>query len=265
MRFPLLLPSLLLLSFSATGAYHNAFRNDPAKWVDKMEAALWPSDAITADATLVTHDDMGAGLDSTLALVRVRSNDQVRMQIRVTAPAKAEGTVYEVSSNGRDKVDRSVYAPAFERTRVLRGTQRADSFLASQFSYEDAELTAPVAAHWTKADKVTSDGQQLIRIVNQASPEYSKIEFLIDAKTSLPVRATYYDRSGLKYKVETFDEVKTIDGHPIPTHIVMTDVQSDAKSELHLSNIQLGAKIDEKVFTDSPIRAHRDAQTTPSS
>jgi len=48
--------------------------------------------------------------------------------------------------------------------------------------------------------------------------------------------------------------VQSVDGHPLPTRVEMDDVQTDAKSVLHLRNIRLGQAVDEKLFSDSPLR-----------
>lgn len=68
------------------------------------------------------------------------------------------------------------------------------------------------------------------------------------------MRVRFYDRDGALYKVETFGEVQSVDGHPLPTRVEMDDVQTDAKSVLHLRNIRLGQAVDEKLFSDSPLR-----------
>jgi hypothetical protein len=249
--------AIAALSF---GAYARAASDEPGPWIERSTASFWPSDAVAADAMLVTHDVLGAGLDTRMELVRVKKGAEVRTQIRVLTPEKAAGTVYEVFSTPRQPVERVVYSPTFERTRDVSGLRRHDSFLASEFSYEDLELTAPGESQWVSSDRVLRGGRELVRVTSEPSSFYSRIEMLIDPKSGLPVSTTYFDKSGKPFKEETFDAVRDVNGHPLPTHVEMRDVQNGEKSDLYLSNVKLDAKVDPKVFDESPTQARRQAQ-----
>ncbi|HTO52563.1 MAG TPA: outer membrane lipoprotein-sorting protein [Myxococcota bacterium] len=234
--------------------------DQPGLWIERSTASFWPSDAVAADARLVTHDVLGTGLDTQMQLVRVKQGAEVRTQIRVLRPEKAAGTVYEVYSSPRQPVERVVYSPTFERTRDVSGSRRHDSFLASEFSYEDLELTAPGESQWVSSDRVLRGGRELVRVTSEPSSFYSRVEMLIDPKSGLPVSTTYFDNGGKPFKVETFDAVRDVNGHPLPTHIEMRDVQNGEKSDLYLTDVKLDAKVDPKVFDESPNQARRQAQ-----
>ncbi len=243
MRQSLLITALALTLASRASAAENA-----ASSIDRMTAALWPAKTVTANATLVSVNALGPGLDTEMTLVRYQKGADVSTQILVTAPELVRNTVYEVLSRGGKPLDRAVYFPALDRARDFSGIRRTDSFLASEFSYEDLEIAAPVDSEWRSAEPIEEGGRRLVRVASA---------WIIDPKTYLPVRAMYYDTQGSLLKRATFDQVENVDGHPIPTRIVMEDVQNGDKSELRFRDIRLNAPVDEKLFSESPIQKRR--------
>jgi Outer membrane lipoprotein-sorting protein len=229
----------------------------PGAWIDRMEAALWPAKTVTADVSLESSDEIGRGLDTTMKLVRRDDGSQVRTQVRVVEPEASVGTVYEVTSAKGKPIERWVYLPAVRRLRNLVGTRRTDSFLGSEFTYEDLDIAAPRESEWKSVERTEENGRALVRATGKPYSFYERVETLIDPATSLPVRVLYYDRDGALFKRETFGEIQTVAGHPMPMRIEMEDVETGAKSVLRLSNVRLSEPVDEKIFSESPIRLRR--------
>jgi hypothetical protein len=235
-----------------------------SEWIERMNAALWPVDAVAADATLTTEHPRGGGLDTKLKLVREEREGRVRTQIRVVAPPRAEGIVYEVHSVPGEKLQRIVYLPAFERTHEVSGVRRTDAFLGSYFTYEDLDIAAPLESRWDEVERIEEGGRSLVRVTSEPHSFYSRVETLIDPQTFLPVRVSYFDGEGRLHKRAVYRDVKQVQGHPIPTRIEMVDVQNDARSELRLERVTFDARLDEKLFSESPIAQHRAKNpTTP--
>jgi len=243
-------------AFAANAGAASEAAESPGAWIERMTHALWPSDAVQAEATLESKDENGEGLDMELRLVRDRHGDELRTQLRVVAPEGAAGTVYEIDAHASRPLERKVYLVPVRRTRDLRGVRRTDSFMGSEFSYEDLEIAPPRESEWRHAERFEENGRPLVRVTSSPYSVYERVEAVLDPTTALPVRVSFYDRDGVLYKLETFGELVKIDGHSMPTRIEMDDVQSNAKSVLHLRNIRLGQAIDEKIFSESPLRRH---------
>jgi len=241
MRSVALLLVLALASPVAAAVQKPARLGSPGSWIDRMAAALWPAKTVQADVALESSDEIGPGLDTDMRLVRVDDGSQVRTQLRVTEPAASVGTVYEVTSAEGKPIDRWVYLPAIRRLRDLHGTRRTDSFMGSEFSYEDLDVAAPRESEWKKVARVEENGRALVRVTSTPYGSYSRVETEIDPATALPVRVSYYDRDGALFKRESFGEIVPVDGHPMPTRIEMDDVETGAKSVLHLKNVRLSA------------------------
>lgn len=254
-----LLLLLLVLALASPGRATTAPSDlgAPGAWVDRMTAALWPAASVKADVTLESSDQIGPGLDTEMLLTHRTRGDGVATQLRVIKPDTATGTVYEVSSAPGKPIERWVYLSTIRRLRNLTGTRRTDSFMGSEFSYEDLDIAAPVDSEWKSVERFEENGRSLVRVTGAPYASYERVETVIDPATSLPVRVSYYDRSGELFKRASFGEIQTIDGHPMPTRIEMDDVQTGAKSVLRLRNIRLHETIDEKTFSESPIQTRR--------
>ena len=226
-----------------------------------MTAALWPTASVKADVSLESSDEIGPGLDTEMLLVRRQRGAEVDTQIRVIKPDPSVGTVYEVSSTPGKPIERWVYLPAVRRLRNLVGTRRTDAFMGSEFSYEDLDIAAPVESEWKSVERIEENGRPLVRVTGAPYSLYERVETVIDPATSLPVRVSYFDRSGELFKRASVREIQTVDGHPMPTRIEMDDVETGAKSVLRLRNIRLREPIDEKAFSESPIRQRRGPST----
>ena len=228
---------LLIAAFALTLASRASAAENAASLIDHMTRALWPSNTVTANATLISVNELGPGLDTEMTLVRYQEGADVRTQILVTAPELVRNTVYEVLSRGGKPLDRAVYFPALDRAREFSGIRRTDSFLASEFTYEDLEIAAPVDSEWRNAEPVEEGGRHFVRVTSAPYSYYSRVERIIDPKTYLPVRAMYYDLQGSLLKRETFDQVENVDGHPIPRRVVMEDAQNGDRSELDRKSV----------------------------
>jgi len=248
----------LALAGSAPAALEKpADLGTPASWIERMDAALWPAKTVKADVDLASADEIGPGLDTDMRFVRVEQGPEVRTQIRVTEPADSLGTVYEVTSSENAPIERWVYLPAVRRLRNLSGTRRTDSFLGSEFSYEDLDVAAPRESRWKSVARVEDGGRALVRVTSEPYAYYSRVETEIDPATFLPVRVSYFDMDGALFKRETFADIQSVDGHPMPTRIEMDDVETGATSVLHLKNVRLAQPVDERTFVDSPIGQRR--------
>ena len=255
-RIALLVTAMAAVASLAQAA-DSAALGTPASWIEHMTTAIWPGKTVAANATLVTHDALGSGLDTEMALVRSQDGADVRTQIRVTAPEMVKGTVYEVFSRGGKPLDRMVYFPALDRARDFSGIRRTDSFFGSEFTYEDLEIAAPVESEWQSVEALEEGGRRLVRITSAPYSFYSRVERIVDAKTYLPIRTLYYDLAGRLFKRADFDAVQSINGHSMPTRVSIEDVQNGEKSEFRLHDIHLNTPIDEKLFSESPIQKRR--------
>lgn len=223
------------------------------EWVNNMNEALLSARTLRADAQLATRDHRGSGKDIKFELLRWVGEDGVRTILEVEEPESARGLLYEIIAEKGKPLERWVYLPEVDRLRKLVGFKRSDSFLGTEFGYEDLEVIVPEERRRGHAEWVREDGRRLVKVTNPGYHMYERVETRIDPETSLPVRAEFYDRAGALWKVETYGGVVDVGGQPFPTRFEMRDVQADAVSTLYLSNIQVDVPVSASYFSEREV------------
>lgn len=242
-----------VLALIATAAPSGADEMSAEQWVNKMNAALLSTRTLRADAHLATRDHRGSGKDIEFELLRWVGEDDVRTILEVEKPESARGLLYQIIAEKGKPLERWVYLPEIDRLRKLVGFKRSDSFLGTEFGYEDLEVIVPEERRRGDAVWVTEDDRRLVKVTSPGYHTYERVETWIDPDTSLPVRAHFYDRAGVLWKVETCGAVVEVDGQPFPTRFEMRDVQADAASTLRLSNIEVDVPVSASYFSEREV------------
>ena len=209
--------------------------------------------------------DMRAGFDFTIANARGesvhwtgvyyrRSVPDSRIRLLFDSPLDLRGTDVVVR-RATDGISRTrIYLPGLRREREIDADMRGESFLGTDFNYEDLGLQHLDFQQHTLVGEEELDGRACYRL--ESVPDrgwwYGKIVRSIDTKTFLPRRTEYYDRSGVLWKVRTFNDVKTVNGFPTATRIAMQTVPTGTSTTITLSDIQYNTKLADVLFEQRP-------------
>jgi hypothetical protein len=239
--------SLLLLLFvsSSVGA---AKRNDSAHiWLERMRAALAPSSSTQARATLETWDGFEVGTVIEMNVSRHTSPAEKRTLMELTQPDAAKGTVYEVVAGSEGSLEGWEYLPSVRRLRRMSGIHRTDLFMGTEFSYEALDFVGSMERVPGRVEWVREEGRSLVRVTSPPGLSSGKVVTLIEPMTALPVRIAFFEESGELIRVQEFGRVETIQGHRVPTVVVMRDVRSGSTSTLSLQDIQFDVAVPNQI------------------
>lgn len=176
--------------------------------------------------------------------------DGKRMVLVMLEPNDVKGTAYlgREQENGSDKT--SVYLPFVRRVLQIEGVEQYDRFLATDFTYFDFGFIR-VHENYRLIGEEDYRGMRAYKLeenVPSSRSYYKKILIWISKGSLLPLQREYYDLANRLWKVETFDDVATIEGVPTPMRITMKDVQSNTSTELKLSEVQYCGDLDNILF-----------------
>ena len=235
--------SLVLLLFVSSGV--SAARTDDSAhvWLERMRIALAPSTSTQARATLETWDGAAVGTVIQMNVSRHTSPAEKRTLIELTQPDAAKGTVYEVVAGREGSLERWEYLPSIRRLRRTSGIQPTDLFMGTEFSYEALDLAGSMERGEGRVDRVREEGRSLVRVTSAPEPSAGKVVTLIEPVTALPVRISFYEESGELSRIQEFGEIETIQGHRVPTVVVMRDVRSGSTSTLSFRAIQFHVEV----------------------
>lgn len=143
---------------------------------------------------------------------------------------------------GRDGIDTMyLYLPSIRRVRKIRADMFGESFLGTDFNYEDLGFERLEATKHAIIGDDRVDGRPCTRIESiPANPWwYSRVIRCVDLEDYVPRRTEYFDSTGRPYKVRTLGSVEMIASHPTPHLLRMEDVRdgTGTASTIRLSNV----------------------------
>jgi hypothetical protein len=179
-----------------------------------------------------------------------RGAPDARMRLVLDSPVDLRGTEV-VLSPGPDRIaHQRLYVPALRRVRDLQADMRGESFLGTDFNYEDLGVQQLDFQQQTLSEGKDPEGRQCVFLdsVPQSGWWYGRIKHCIDPKTYLPMRTEYYDRAGVLWKIRTLQGIKTIKSYPTATVITMQTVPAGTLTRITLSDIEYDTGLADVLF-----------------
>ncbi|MBF0429707.1 MAG: outer membrane lipoprotein-sorting protein [Fibrobacteria bacterium] len=187
-----------------------------------------------------------------------KGNTEKKM-IRFLSPADVKGTGLLTYDYKEKDDDMWLFMPALRKTRRIVSSEKAKSFMGSEFSY--ADMNPPVLDEFTykilSEEKCGEADCWKIEIVpkdDDIAEEngFSKRITSIDKSNYVVKQTIYYDLDGELHKELTVNAVKELDaekGKFRPTDLVMINKQNGRKSLLVIEKMVLNPKVKDEYFT----------------
>jgi hypothetical protein len=148
----------------------------------------------------------------------------------------------------------SIYLPAIRRVRDLQGDMRGESFLGTDFNYEDLGFESVAFQQHALRGEGHAHGRDcyLVESIPDHGWWYGKILRCIDTETYLPLHTEYHDRSGVLWKVRTLDVVEMISSYPTPTQMTMRTVPTGTSTRITLRGVAYDTGLPASVLEGEP-------------
>jgi outer membrane lipoprotein-sorting protein len=153
-----------------------------------------------------------------------------------------------------------VYLPGFQKVRRVGTHVKNQTFMGSDFSYEDMSQTR--YGHTYEAKLVKSDDKSWELELNVKAGqdiEYPKVRMFVDKKAEQPTKIEFMDSGGKVLKTEEYFDYHIDDAkHYGPSRIMVTDWRRNGhKSEIVFLGVKLNQGLKDDLFTQrSLIRGH---------
>ncbi len=217
----------------------------------------------------------GSEATSTMTILDGKGNQRVRQIAQVTklvdggktekklirflAPADVKGTGLLTFDYEDANDDMWLFMPALRKTRRIVSTEKARSFMGSEFSYSD--ITPPALKDFQYSllgeedvAGVTCWNIEMVPNNDDIADEngYSKKISWIGKDDYVTRKAVYYDLDGELHKELNILEIREMDkaSHKYrPIHLVMENKQNGRKSILKIDQILYNPDVKEDYFT----------------
>jgi hypothetical protein len=162
--------------------------------------------------------------------MRVRKDEGVvRSHVRFSHPTDVAGTQLVMVDHPNQVDEQLLYLPALRRTNRIAGRARAGSFMGSDFSFEDLEISDASGAIHTLVEQ--TEQTWIIDTTPGPGSSYDRIRSHISKSDSVPRRVEFF-KAGVAIKQLEVLATEVNGSTVVPTHTVMKNLQRGTRTEL---------------------------------
>lgn len=220
----------------------------------KMESVRTPKD-MKSNSTLILTNAKGKTQNKTIR--SLSADDNKKQIIWFLAPARDKGVAFLKLENESGDDEMKLWLPAFKKIRRIKSSQKGDSFMGSDMSYEDMTSRNIDEYSYSLDGEDVLDGNKCWKLVSIPKPEaestYSKIISWVDQNLYISHKEEFYNLNGNLFKVKTtiYDEIEK---YHIPIEIYMENVIKNHNTRLKLENIEVDNDLKNDIFVEKNLK-----------
>ena len=215
------------------------------------------------------YDRQGRVRERSMTLVSLRGRgtpgagpaapDGDRLLIRFSYPNDIRGTGFLVWEHPRQDDERFLYLPSLGRVRRIAGTETQESFVGSDFTYEDIggreldEYTYAIVdenASWTPASGgAARPAWRLESRRKDASAEFPRVVSLVLKDSFVVVEADIYNRRNERQKQYIVGRLDQVEGIWTALDARMTNAREKTRTELSIEKMDYNVGLTEADFS----------------
>ena len=212
------------------------------------------------DMTMKLFDRQGRTRERSLVVTGLRGNAARgdRVLIRFLSPNDIKGTGLLVWEHEKGEDERFLYLPALARVRRIAGSEKQESFVGSDLSYEDIggrELDdydyafVQRDATWTGPDGRSYPAWQLESRARDAQAAYPRSVSLVRKDNFVVVGADIFNRRNEREKRYDVRRLEQSNGIWTASDVVMVNELQRTRTEMVVTRAQYNVGLSENDFT----------------
>lgn len=261
MRLPPLLAAALLapLCFPSFAQKPSSTVETPEGVARQIEARDTGRDS-RLEMTMRLFDRQGRRRERALVIAALRGAGSRgdRVLVRFLSPGDIKGTAFLVWEHAPTEDERFLFLPALGRVRRIAGSEKQESFVGSDLSYEDIggrEIDdyryafVQRATVWTAPDGRPHAAWELESTAVDKASAYPRTVSLVRKDNFVVVAATVYNRRNEPEKRYDVRRLEQIDGIWTAMDVVMTNELQRTRTELVVAKAQYNIGLTDASFT----------------
>lgn len=200
----------------------------------------------------------------TVLTLKGQQNAGDRLLIRFTFPNDIRGTGFLVWEHPDSEDERFLYLPSLGRVRRIAGSEAQESFVGSDFSYEDIggrefdDYTYALLdenAAWRAPDGRPRSAYRLESTRRSAAVEFPRVVSLVLTDSFVVVQADIYNRRNERQKAYTVSRLEQVQGIWTVLASTMTDDLDRTRTALTIEKIEYNVGLKPDAFTRRELEA----------
>ncbi|HPT83363.1 MAG TPA: outer membrane lipoprotein-sorting protein [Limnochordia bacterium] len=249
---------LVLAVVLAVGAAAAAQSPTGQEILDELNFRTIMSGSGSAQITMITENAKGAQRSYSLR-VYVKMDEEGDAQfLEYLAPADVRGTKF-LSIKPKDGESQMwLYLPALGRERRIASHMTSDSFMGTDFTYDEIGGNFDYEADYTvqRLQDQVEQGVDCYVLELQAKNSgalYAKVRMWVWKEQMVPVKIEFYSSGDTLTKTLLLDDFQNVSGELIPHKVIMASNAQGTRTILELAQVSQEA-VDPDIFTVRNLR-----------
>ncbi|HVN84710.1 MAG TPA: outer membrane lipoprotein-sorting protein [Candidatus Binatia bacterium] len=193
-------------------------------------------------------------------------DDASRSLVFFQAPAEIKGTGLLQWTNAHKSDEQWLFLPELKRVRQIGGGSKRESFVGTDFSYEDLAIVSQIV-DWSDADahaalvrEDTVDGAPAAVIEFTPAAKdigYGLIRTWLRRSDSIMLKYEFVDRKGAVAKTLTLTDIRAVGAIPTAFHMLMDNLQNGSHTAVDFSTVTYDSGLADDVFTQHTLERGR--------
>jgi len=173
-------------------------------------------------------------------------------------PAEVKGTTFLQWSHKDAADEQWLYLPDLRRTRRITADLRNESFMGTDFSYQDLGILSEVQG-WTEDEAPSTlvgeeavDGSPCYVIALRPKKDdvaYARIQVWLDRDKLVARRMDFFDKDDALIKSLRFQGIEDIGSYPTPRVLEMSNLKSGSRTRIEASDVKYDTGLSDDFFT----------------
>lgn len=212
-----------------------------------------PNDIKSVNTMILTNKD---NKKKTLELISISKDDSKKQMIWFLKPRKDKGISFLKIEKDNEDDFMTMWLPGFSRFRRIKSSQKSDSFMGSDLSFEDL-TNRTIEDYNYNIIKTNEDGFYFLEsIPKEIESEYSKhITKIKEVEDGIFIvfEEDSFDKKNnlLKNKVFNFEK---IDSYYVMTELLVKNIQKKSSTLLTLKEIKLNNEFEDSKFIQRSLK-----------
>ena len=231
----------------------NLFAMNGLELAKLIDERLKPNDIKSINTMVLTNKDKKK---KTLELISMSKDDGKKQMIWFLKPRKDKGISFLKIEKDNEDDFMTMWLPGFSRFRRIKSSQKSDSFMGSDLSFEDL-TNRTIEDYNYNIIKTNEDGFYFLEsIPKEIESEYSKhITKIKEVEDGIFIvyEEDSYDKTNnlLKNKIFNFEK---IDSYYVMTELMVKNIQKKSSTLLTLNQIKLNNEFEDSKFIQRSLK-----------
>ncbi|MCX8071446.1 MAG: outer membrane lipoprotein-sorting protein [Candidatus Binatia bacterium] len=204
--------------------------------------------------------DRRGGERSRELLIKVKKydNDRTRSIVFFSAPEDVRGVGMLQWADPKGKDEQWLYLPELGKTRQISGAAKRESFVGTDFSYEDLAVITQILdwedtearAEYLREETLDGAACHVLEFTPTGKEiSYAKVRAWVDAKELIVRKYEMIDKNGQVAKTLLVGDIRPVGAIPTPFHMEMRNESTGSRTIVDFLKVSYDSNLSDEEFT----------------